>query len=316
MTSIETVLITGANGGLGKDAARQLANLPTTRKVYLACRNEQKALEAKASLEAATGREIFDIVLVDTSDLASVQAAVDSVPEPIDGVILNAGGPGGDRAGSMTDLGVNHSFAVNVLGHVALVEGLIAADKLRGTVVFVSSEAARGIPSMGMARPDLESSSVDEFAAIADGTWFDKFDAMKAYGPIKYVGTQWMAAMARRYPALRFISVSPGATSGTNAADQIGAVQRFIFTRIAYPIMTLLGRAHGVEKGAERYVTVLTDPAYESGHFYASPWPSTSGQLVDQGPIFEDLENAQFQDNAYEAVRRFLPDGQLAQAAG
>ena len=39
----KTILITGANGGLGKDAARQLALLDGTEKIYLACRNEAKA---------------------------------------------------------------------------------------------------------------------------------------------------------------------------------------------------------------------------------------------------------------------------------
>ncbi|MFT7522021.1 MAG: hypothetical protein ACI9MC_004173, partial [Kiritimatiellia bacterium] len=155
--------------------------------------------------------------------------------------------------------------------------------------------------------PSLPNSSVDDFAAIADGSAYAKFDAMKAYGPIKYVGTMWALAMARKHPELRFVSVSPGATSGTNAADQVGAVQRFVFTRIAYPLLTLFGRAHGLEQGAQRYVDVLTDPVYTSGHFYASPWPSTSGKLVDQQAVFEDLGNAQFQDNAYNAVRRFLP---------
>ena len=315
MTPIETVLITGANAGLGKDTARQLAALPSTRRIYLAVRNLEKGEAAKAELVETTGRDIFELVRVDTSDLDIVREAVATLSEPVDAVVLNAGGPGGDSAGVATSYGVVGSFAVNVLGHAALVDELIAAGKLTNTVVFVSSEAARGIPSMGMKRPNLPSSSVDDFAAIADGTAFPSFDAMKAYGPIKYVGTMWMSAMARRHPLIRFISVSPGATSGTNAADQVGAVQRFIFTRIAYPLMTLLGRAHGLEKGAKRYVDVLVDDAYQSGHFYASAYPGTIGSLVEQGPIFEDLTNEQFQDNAYAAVRRFLPEPQVAAPA-
>ena len=173
-------------------------------------------------------------------------------------------------------------------------------------VVYVSSEAARGIPAMGMKRPALKESSVADFLAIADGSAFDKFDPMQAYGPIKYVGTMWMAAMARRHPSIRFVTVSPGATNGTNATDQFGPVQRFIFQRIVFPLLTLFGRAHGLEQGAKRYVDVATDRRFQSGRFYASPWPSTSGELVEQGPIFEDLDNAKFQDNAFAAVQQFL----------
>ncbi len=39
----KTIMITGANGGIGKDTARQFALIKETEKIYLACRNETKA---------------------------------------------------------------------------------------------------------------------------------------------------------------------------------------------------------------------------------------------------------------------------------
>ena len=56
-TTGKTVLVTGANVGLGKDIARQLALRPEIARVHLACRNPDKATRAKAELEAATGRQ-------------------------------------------------------------------------------------------------------------------------------------------------------------------------------------------------------------------------------------------------------------------
>ncbi|MEO0603456.1 MAG: SDR family NAD(P)-dependent oxidoreductase, partial [Myxococcota bacterium] len=188
-----TVLITGANAGLGKDAARQMAIRPEVGKVYLGVRNAAKGAAAKQELEQVTGRAVFEVVIIDTSDLTTVEAAVASL-DALDGVVLNAGGPGGASAGDKTADGVTQAFAANVLGHVALVEGLIAADKLRGTVVNVSTEAVRGIPAMGMKRPELSSSSVDDFVAIADGSRFDRFEPMVAYGYNKYVSTLWISA--------------------------------------------------------------------------------------------------------------------------
>ena len=44
------IMITGANAGLGKDAARQLALRPGVEKIYLACRSLEKAQAAKAEL--------------------------------------------------------------------------------------------------------------------------------------------------------------------------------------------------------------------------------------------------------------------------
>ena len=72
---IKSVLITGANVGLGKEAARQLAMQDGIEKIYLACRNPQKAEAAKQSLEASTGKSIFEIIIMDVSKLDSVRSA-------------------------------------------------------------------------------------------------------------------------------------------------------------------------------------------------------------------------------------------------
>ena len=55
----KSIMITGANAGLGKDVARQLALLPTTEKVYMACRNMDKAQAAKKELMKITGKSVF-----------------------------------------------------------------------------------------------------------------------------------------------------------------------------------------------------------------------------------------------------------------
>ncbi|NRA89260.1 MAG: SDR family NAD(P)-dependent oxidoreductase, partial [Rhizobiales bacterium] len=72
----KTIMITGANGGIGKETARQIALLKETEKVYLACRNEAKAITLKQSLEETTKRSIFEIVIMDVSDQQSVINAV------------------------------------------------------------------------------------------------------------------------------------------------------------------------------------------------------------------------------------------------
>ncbi len=91
----KTVLITGANVGIGKDVARQLALRPEIARIYLACRNQDRATTAKAELEAETGRRIFDIVLMDVADPGSVRAGLAGVDGSIDAVVMNAGGMGG-----------------------------------------------------------------------------------------------------------------------------------------------------------------------------------------------------------------------------
>ena len=87
----KTVLITGANAGIGKEVARQLALRPEIARIYLACRNQERATTAKADLEAETGRRIFDIILMDVADLDSVRAGLAAIDGSVDALVMNAG---------------------------------------------------------------------------------------------------------------------------------------------------------------------------------------------------------------------------------
>ena len=87
----ESILITGANIGLGKDTARQLALKKGTKKVILFCRNPAKAEAAKKDLEEQTGKAIFEIIIGDVADASSVRKAVEKIKEPIDAIIFKCG---------------------------------------------------------------------------------------------------------------------------------------------------------------------------------------------------------------------------------
>jgi NAD(P)-dependent dehydrogenase (short-subunit alcohol dehydrogenase family) len=304
----KSIMITGANAGIGKETARQLGLKKETQKIYLACRNETKAKAAKKELEQATGRNIYEIVIMDVSNIESVRKAVAGLKAPIDALIMNAGGTGGKEPNKITKDGVTNITASNLLGHVVLVDELLEANKLTHVALFASSEAARGIKKMGMKRPDLESSSEEEFARVFNGKAFgDKFDPMQVYGVIKYGGTLWMSSMARKNPNVKFISMSPGGTRGTQGFDDLPAIKRFMFKYIGMPIfMPLMGLSHSLSKGAKRFVDGISNESLKSGNFYASKEGVLTGAVVDQGTIFSDLKNELYQDNANKAIHQFI----------
>jgi hypothetical protein len=66
------------------------------------------------------------------------------------------------------------------------------------------------------------------------------------------------------------------------------------------------GPAHSVEAGARRIVRALVDRSLDSGVFYGSKADTLTGPFVDQSEIFPDLSNPAIQDNANEAVHRFI----------
>lgn len=305
-TPEKTALITGANAGLGKELARQLASDQGFSRIYLACRNRDRATTARSDLEAATGRRIFEVVVMDVADLRSVRAGLAALDGPVDALVMNAGviGPG---TMTLTADGATTVFATNVLGHVALLEGLLAEDRLGEVAVLVGSEAVRGVPKLRMKGPTFVSTSADELAGVIDGSFFAdrKVDSNLAFGQAKYIGALWMAYLARHHPDLRFVTVSPGGTTGTGAASGLPLPMRVVATYV----LPALGLAHGLDVGAERLVHGVTDRSLSSGRFYASAANALTGPLYDQADLVPDLLNPTFQDNANEAIHRFLREG-------
>ncbi len=307
VSKVKTVLITGANAGLGKECARQLALLAGTEKIYMGCRNEERAKAAKLSLEESTGKSIFEIVLMDVSNLDSVRTAVASLNKPIEGLVMNAGGSVGKNFAEKTADGVTQLCAVNVLGHVVLVEELLKAKKLTKVALYAGSEVARGAPKLGAKRPKLKTSSVDEFTSICDGSFFAKTsNPLVPYAHTEYMAALCMSSIARQYPDIRLVAMSPGLTSGTNGGKNFAPLRRFIFTRIGPVLLPLFGLMHKLELGAKRYVDALNDESYKSGVFYGSKASVLVGPPVDQGTIFADLNNKTFQDNANAAIHKFI----------
>jgi NAD(P)-dependent dehydrogenase (short-subunit alcohol dehydrogenase family) len=302
-------LITGANAGLGKDVARQLALRADVDSIHLACRDQAKAEAAQADLQRITGRPVFEVLIMDTADLASVRATLAAINQPLRAVLLNAGGTGGPTPMARTVEGATTIFASNVLGHTVLLEGLVDAGLLSATAVLTGSEAARGVPKLRMKRPTFATRSVDEFASVIDGSFFNgnKFDPMLAYGQVKYLGALWMSALARRHPDLRLLTVSPGNTSGTDALRDMATVPRVIMQRVVMPYVgPMFGISQPLEVGAKRLVDALVGGGLQSGGFYASAAKTLTGPLFDQSGVVADFADEATQDHAYEAIHCFL----------
>ncbi len=136
-----TILITGANTGIGYEAARVLAGKGA--RVLLGCRSAEKASAARDRIRALHPKAEMELLALDLGSLQSVRdaAAEAAQEERLDLLINNAGIMIPPR--EETADGFESQFGVNHLGHFALT-GLLLA-KLRATprsrVVTVSSTA-------------------------------------------------------------------------------------------------------------------------------------------------------------------------------
>jgi NAD(P)-dependent dehydrogenase (short-subunit alcohol dehydrogenase family) len=122
-----TVIVTGANSGLGLVAAHELARVGA--KVVLAVRNTSKGTQAAAGI---TGD--VEVRELDLQDLASVRAFADGV-NGVDVLINNAGIMAVPYAQTVD--GFESQIGTNHLGHFALTNLLL--PKVTDRVVTVSS---------------------------------------------------------------------------------------------------------------------------------------------------------------------------------
>lgn len=304
-----TILITGANSGLGFESARQFALRPGIKKVILACRNQARADEAVQKLEALTGKKVFETLIVDVGNLESCRKAAENLNASVDGIVLNAGGAGGSEPTKLTKDGVIFTMAVNVLGNVHLAELLMENGKLTkgGSVMYVASFAARGAPELGSKKPPITEGSIEEWMSVANG---EKFIANKSYtdhyGSVKLMGALWTMSMARKHPEMRFVTIDPGMAAGTSGADAFPWYQKWA-TNATMRVMQFLGKAHSVEVGAKRYVDVmLNTDDFKTGIWWGSK-KGLTGKLADQREHWPEIIGSEFaQDNADAVIHKFL----------
>jgi NAD(P)-dependent dehydrogenase (short-subunit alcohol dehydrogenase family) len=136
----EVVLVTGANSGIGKATALELAARGAT--TILACRDSSKAAQARNEISEATGNEAVTTVPLDLRDLRSVEQCAKEVQQrfgQVDVLINNAGGTWSERR--VTPDGLEQMFVVNYLGHYALTRLLLPSIRRvpAGRIVNVTS---------------------------------------------------------------------------------------------------------------------------------------------------------------------------------
>jgi NAD(P)-dependent dehydrogenase (short-subunit alcohol dehydrogenase family) len=305
----QKVLITGASTGIGKELARQLALTGQFDTIYLTSRTLEKGQTARDELQRATSTSVFQVLPMELTQLATVRAAAAQLPR-LDAVVLNAGGTGGTDPLRLTPDGVTEIFASNLLGHVVLMDQLLADRRLDGVAVLAGSEAARGVPKLRIPRPEFAQHSVAEFTSVINGSFFDghRVNPMLAYAQVKYLAALWMSALARRHPETRFITMSPGNTAGTQALRDQPALVQFLMQRVMLPyLLPRLKAAHPLDAGAKRLADAMLDPSLHSGVFYASTATTLTGPTLDQASIMPDFADPTIQDNAYHAIRAAVP---------
>jgi NAD(P)-dependent dehydrogenase (short-subunit alcohol dehydrogenase family) len=195
------ILITGANRGLGFEAARQLA--AAGHQVWIGARDQARGEEAAEAIGAR-------FVQLDVTDDASVAAAVETVAA-LDVLVNNAGISGGRI--SPSDATADHMRAVyetNVFGPVRVLHAFIPLLEKSAAPVIVN--VSSGVGSLGL-------------AADPEGPWGQS--NFPVYASSKAALNMLTIRYAAAFPRIRINSVDPGFTAtdfnqhrGTQTVEQ------------------------------------------------------------------------------------------------
>ena len=243
-----TFLITGANTGIGFEAAAVLA--ARGARVLVGCRSRERAETAVRRIRSRHPDAALDIVHIDLANLLTVHDAAGRVArEPrLDGLINNAGIMVPPR--QLTADGFESQFGVNHLGHFALT-GLLL-PKLRDTdgarIVTVSSNAHKG-------------------AAIA----FDDIHAERSYRRFgryamsKLANLLFTYELQRRLDAAGAHAIAVACHPGVSPTD----LSRHVPRRLVR-ILTALSRwiTHPPAEGALPTLRAATDLQVRGGDYY------------------------------------------------
>ncbi|MVF13454.1 SDR family oxidoreductase [Ketobacter sp. MCCC 1A13808] len=202
--SNKTVVITGANSGIGYEATLKLA--ATGARVLMACRSMDKAEKARSTILSQVPEGKIDILPVDVSELSSVEDFVKSFAEQIgelDILVNNAGIV--TPMLSRNSMGHELHLATNYLGPFALTGRLLPYFNKRAPtrIINIGSLAHR------FGKFDFEDPNWDK----------TKFNHWKAYARSKIATASFTMELHRRLQKNGADIISLGAHPGFAATD-------------------------------------------------------------------------------------------------
>jgi len=241
-------LVTGANSGIGYEAALALAQMGAT--VVMVCRNRAKGETAQAEIKTKSGNTAVDLMIADLSIQREVRRLADEFKakyQKLHVLLNNAGGVHGQR--EVTADGYEVTFAVNHLAYYLLTELLLDVIKASAPARIINvASSAEGFGSLKF--DDLMGEK--------------RYGAMQAYGQSKRANIVYAYELAQRLAGtgVTVNAVHPGPVA-TNFGANSGGIMG-LFTRIARPFELTPAQ------GASRLVYLATSPDVEgvTGKYY------------------------------------------------
>lgn len=247
MDSTPVCLVTGANTGIGRVTALELAR--DGMHVFVACRSAQRTQPVVEDIRQQTGNPKVEFLPLDLGDFASVRACAQQFLArglPLH-LLINNAGLAGKRG--LTRSGFEIAFGTNHLGHFLLTELLRPklVESAPARIVIVASLAHRRVSGIDFARVQRKTSSLT---------------GVPEYGVSKLANILHAAQLARRLEG----------TGVTVYSLHPGVIASDIWRQVPWPFRALMRvRMLTVEQGAQTTLHCARSPelADHSGRYYS-----------------------------------------------
>ncbi|KAF3768664.1 NAD(P)-binding protein [Cryphonectria parasitica EP155] len=296
----KTILVTGANAGLGFEAARHFARL-NAAKVILGCRDAEKAQHAKAEIERSTGRPhgVVEAWPLDLTSFDSVREFCSRAGklDRLDAVVENASVAMVSAEGTLAE-GFECTITVNVISTFLM--ALLLLPTLRRTSAKFNT----------LARLTIVSSEGHIMARFTEKSAKNIFDAFKStkVPPDRYQTSKLLQQFIVQELA-EDMSSPISNTKGSVILNTVnpGFCRTLLFRHNTFPAsVALTAISYLIGRSAEAGSRVLVDAA--------AARPETNGKWLDTCELREPSayvrseEGEEMQIRVYEELMRILEE--------
>jgi len=249
----KTVIITGANSGIGFSATKFMSAKGAT--IIMACRNPDKAKNALQTIKNENPNAKLDFIRLDLGDLASVKKFADTFKEKYTSldILLNNAGVA-QTPDLKTKDGFEMQIGINHLGHFALTSYLL--ERLAST----NNSRVVTVGSMNGEQGDMN----------FDNLFFEgKYDAMPAYNQSKLATHLFAYELSKRFENagldIQSLSANPGFIKSNILKDNAYTTRSFGF-KLMFGFFEIL-LAMSPDQGSLSLMRAATDQTLQNGDF-------------------------------------------------
>jgi NAD(P)-dependent dehydrogenase (short-subunit alcohol dehydrogenase family) len=299
---MESIIITGANSGIGYECARHLATLAPDHQLVLACRNVAAGNDTLQKIRQQTQHPHLVCLPLDLASSASIRAftaLVAALPEPRVAALVNNAGLQIVGPTRYTRDGFEETFGVNHLGPLYLTLQLLPFLTTTARITFTASGTHDPRQKTGMPAPQFKDPRLlaypDDAANQALSVGQQRYTTSKLCNVLTAYELQRRLA----HTAIHVNAFDPGLVPGTGLARNYPPVLRFVASQVFRLMLWFHPNVHTAPTSGKRLAELA----------FGTKYADAKGKYIEgekEIPSSEDSYNRTYQAQLWKGSLELL----------